>query len=45
MTDSQFDYLTNLFNDLNLQHDKQIINIIETITSFYISNADLFLNY
>ncbi len=40
MSDTEFDYLTNLFNDLNLQNDKQIINIIETIKNLFIESKN-----
>ncbi len=40
MSDTEFDYLTNLFNDLNLQNDKQIIKIIETIKNLFIESKN-----
>ncbi len=40
MSNTEFDYLTNLFNDLNLQNDKQITNIIETIKNLFIESKN-----
>jgi hypothetical protein len=38
MSIDQFDYLTSLFNELNLDQDKEIINIIETIKNLFINS-------
>jgi hypothetical protein len=36
MSHDEFDYLTNIFNELNLEKDKEIVNIIETIKNLFI---------